>query len=96
MLWKLLALINSEQAKNSIFNIGNTKENTIKELAETVKKSANSDSEIKYIPHKEFYGGSYEDIPRRTPDITKIKNIVNWVANTPLEVGIRKIIKQKV
>jgi len=88
-------LINTEQAKNSIFNIGNTKENTITELAETVKKSANSKSEIKYITHKEFYGGSYEDIPRRTPDISKIKNTVNWVAKTTLEEGIKKIINRK-
>jgi len=88
-------LINAEQAKNSIFNIGNTKENTITQLAETVKKSANSKSEIKYIPHQEFYGGSYEDIPRRTPDISKIKNTVNWEAKTNLEEGINKIIEQK-
>ena len=88
-------LINSEKAKNSIFNIGNTKEITIAELAETVKKSANSKSKIKFITHKEFYGGSYEDIPRRTPDISKIKKTVNWVAKTTLEQGIKKIIKLK-
>lgn len=87
-------LINAEHAKNSIFNIGNTKENTITELAEIVKKSANSKSKIKYISHQEFYGGSYEDIPRRTPDISKIKNTVDWEAKTNLEEGIKKLIEQ--
>ena len=35
---------------------------------------SDASKKIKYIPHQEFYGGSYEDIPRRTPDISKIKN----------------------
>ena len=37
------------------------------------------------------YGDSYEDIPRRIPDVSKAKEILNWEAKTTLEQGIEKI-----
>ena len=50
-------------------------------------------SSIEFVPHKQLYGNSYEDIPRRVPNIEKIKKFVGWEATTSLEEGLKKTIR---
>jgi len=81
------------KAENHIFNIGNTRETSIAELAQILKEVGGFQSEINFIPHKEVYGDRYEDIPRRVPDVSKIKRIIGWEDKTTLEEGIKKTIE---
>ena len=60
------------KAYGEIFNIGQTEEITIKDLAELIIKTANSDSKIIYKNHEEIFGKKFEDPKRRTPNIDKI------------------------
>ena len=82
----------NEKAEGQAFNIGTDVETTILDLAKLIKKIGNFKSDIIFIPHKEIYGDSYEDIQRRVPDVSKIKEYIGWEAKTPLEAGIRKVI----
>ena len=82
-----------EKAVGGIFNIGNDKETTILELAEAmIRVYPQTGSKIKFVRQQEIYGESYEDIPRRYPDITRMRTILGVDPQTPLEEGLKKTI----
>jgi UDP-glucose 4-epimerase len=74
----LLALVGTDKTINEVYNVGGTGEITIKELAETVIKETKSQSSIEYIPYEKAYAPGFEDMQRRVPDISKIKQDLNW------------------
>ena len=74
----LLALIATDKTINEVYNVGGTGEITIKHLAETIIKQTNSNSTIEYIPYEKAYAPGFEDMQRRVPDISKIKEALNW------------------
>jgi nucleoside-diphosphate-sugar epimerase len=79
------------QNKNvsDVVNIGNEKEFSVLELANTIKRVTNSKSEIVHLdPLAEG------DMTRRQPDIEKMEKLLNHPF-TPLEVGLKKIIEKR-
>ena len=74
----LLALVGTDKTINEVYNVGGTGEVTIKQLAEQVIKETNSNSTIEYIPYEKAYAPGFEDMQRRVPDISKIKETVAW------------------
>lgn len=77
----------SENTKGQVINLGNPDERTILSLAEMIKKTINSSSEI-------VFADSFEDDPRqRKPDISKAKKILNWEPKVGLEEGLLKTIE---
>jgi UDP-glucose 4-epimerase len=75
----LLALVNTDNTINEVYNVGGTGEVTIKELANEVIKETKSQSSIEFIPYEKAYAPGFEDMQRRVPDISKIKQELNWV-----------------
>jgi nucleoside-diphosphate-sugar epimerase len=47
-------------------------------LARLMKAMTHSRSEIRYIPYDEAYEEGFEDMPRRVPDIGKIRRLLNF------------------
>jgi len=80
----LLQLVATDKTINEVYNVGGTGEITIKELAETVIKQTNSKSTIEYIPYEKAYAPGFEDMQRRVPDISKMKQELNWVPKRDL------------
>jgi dTDP-glucose 4,6-dehydratase len=65
-------------------NIGNPNEMTLLELAHTIKRMTESDSEI-------VFEGLPEDDPKvRQPDITRARTILGWEPQVALEEGLRR------
>jgi len=83
----------SPASANTVMNIGTDTETSVLELAETMKNVGGFSSAIETIPHVEVFGDSYEDIPRRVPDVTRIQELVGWESKTSLEDGLRETIK---
>jgi len=81
-----------DEALGRIINIGNDRETTIRELAETLVRLAGSKSQITFVPQEQVYGTSYEDIPRRVPDATLMRELLGVTAETSLEDGLRQTI----
>ena len=52
-----------------------------------------SSSEIRYIPYDEAYEEGFEDMPRRIPDISKIRALVGYEPTRSLETIIRDVIE---
>ena len=79
----ILTLAATDSTIGDVFNVGGVGETTVKELAEKIIKQINSTSTITYTPYEDAYPAGFEDMQRRVPDITKIKNTINWApANT--------------
>jgi UDP-glucose 4-epimerase len=79
----ILTLAATDSTIGDVFNVGGIGETTMKELAEKIIARTNSTSTITYTPYIDAYPAGFEDMQRRVPDITKIKNTINWSpANT--------------
>ncbi len=83
-------------SRNEIFNIANEpdEEISITDLGVKIWKLINgseSEAKINYIPYSSF--GNYEDVRRRVPDITKIKNLLNYSPVFSLTDGLKKTIE---
>ena len=74
----IVQLMNTAEAEGDIFNIGNDEEITINELARRVKKLTNSSSEIVHVPYEKTYGKGFEDMRRRTPNIARLKELIQY------------------
>ena len=88
----IMGLMGAEAAVGDIFNIGVEEEITIRALAERVKERVGSSSEVQLIPYQDAYGGGFEDMERRQPDIAKIQRIVGWQPARSLDVIIDEAI----
>jgi len=88
----IIGLAESPQAVGQVFNIGTNEEITIYELAERVRARAGSDSEIIMIPYDQAYEAGFEDMRRRVPDVSKIRQMIGWAPTTPLDETIDQII----
>ncbi len=74
----ILSIAETDSTIGDVYNIGGVGETTIKQLAEEIIVRTNSASEITYVPYDQAYAVGYEDMQRRVPDITKIKNSIGW------------------
>ena len=89
----LVRLAREPKAIGEVFNIGNTGEVTIRDLAERVKTLTCSKSAIEYVPYDIAYEAGFEDMPRRVPDITKIQSLIGFEPKTGLDEIIRTVVE---
>lgn len=82
-----MLLQNHEKLYGEIFNVGALNEITIKELAEQIIALTGSSSKIAYIDYKDVYNsqGTFEDIHRRMPDLSKIERMVGYRPRQTME-----------
>ncbi len=92
MIQAFQALVDTPECRNEVFNVGYPVEYSIKEMAEIIIDETGGKSGIEYTPHREAFGLSYEDIPRRVPNISKIKRFTSWEPKISLREGIRRMI----
>lgn len=85
-------LMDHPDSPGRVFNIGSTEEVTIGELAELVKVMTESKSEIVQIPYDQAYEAGFEDMPRRVPDTTRIRDLIGFRPTVTLEQILKKVI----
>jgi UDP-glucose 4-epimerase len=83
------------KAYGEIFNIGQTEEISIKNLAELIIEKTNSNSQIIFKSHEEVFGKAFEDPKRRTPGIDKIIKFTGMKPTKNIEFMIENIINFK-
>jgi len=89
----VIALAGEARAVGEVFNIGSTSEVTIRELAERVKRLTGSDSTIQYVPYDQAYEAGFEDMPRRVPDLSKIRALIGYEPKLDLDDIIRSVLR---
>ena len=88
-------LLASKQLYGEIFNIGQTEEISINNLAKLVIELSDSKSQIIYKSHEEVYGTKFEDPMRRTPSIEKIVKATGYEPSMEIPQMVEEIIKYK-
>ena len=85
----IIACAEKEEAKNQVFNLGNTHEITIRDLGIKIWNMIRPDSEpkLKYIPYETF--GKYEDVLRRVPNIEKARSLLGFEPQVDLDEGLK-------
>jgi UDP-glucose 4-epimerase len=87
----LLLVMDSSKAVGEVFNVGNNQQITIMELAKKVIELTGSSSTIEKIAYEKAYPEGFEDMQRRVPDISKIKQVLGWEPKINLDQIIKDI-----
>jgi UDP-glucose 4-epimerase len=87
----IVTMAANEATIGDVYNVGGTGEVTIKQLAEKVIALTGSKSEITYTAYTDAYPAGFEDIQRRVPDISKVKNAIGWAPTKDLNQIISDI-----
>ena len=89
---KAIATIAATDATiGEVFNVGGRGEITIKALADKVISTTKSQSVITYTSYSDAYPAGFEDIQRRVPDISKVKQAIGWAPTNEIEAIIKDI-----
>ena len=88
----LVKLADHPGAVGEVFNIGNDSEEiTILELAKRVKERTGSRSEIALIPYEKAYEEGFEDMPRRVPELSKVRDLLGYEPKVHLDEILDKV-----
>ena len=88
----LLIVMASEQAIGQVFNVGNNQQVSIEGLAQKIIEITGSKSKITKIPYSQAYPEGFEDMQKRVPDISKIKNVLGWSPQKRLDQIIKDVV----
>jgi nucleoside-diphosphate-sugar epimerase len=88
----VVALIDEPRAIGEVFNIGNGAEISIGNLALRIKEMTGSGSPIVTIPYDQAYEAGFEDMPRRVPDISKIRALIGYEPTVELDEILTRVI----
>ena len=82
------------EADGQAINIGSDVETSVVEFAQLMLELFGSTrSKIKFVKQEEIYGKSYEDIPRRVPDNTKMRTLLGCTPKVSLREGLARTIE---
>lgn len=88
----LIKLMENSNACGQVFNVGSQEEITIEALAKKIIEVTGSRSKVIYIPYEEAYEEGFEDMERRVPDISKIRNFIGFKPTVDLNGIIKDVV----
>jgi UDP-glucose 4-epimerase len=86
-------LVQHPGAVGEVFNVGHTKDISILELAQLVKRLTDSSSEVVLVPFEKAYNPDFEDMPRRMPSIKKIERLIGYRPTKDLSDILQEVIE---
>ncbi|HEX3155179.1 MAG TPA: GDP-mannose 4,6-dehydratase [Candidatus Angelobacter sp.] len=89
----LIGLAEHAEANGSVYNIGSIEEISVLALAQRIKYLTGSRSEIVFIPYSQAYEEGFEDMMRRVPDLSKIKQLIGYAPSIGLDEILTDIIR---
>ncbi len=91
----LIGLAEHPRAVGEIYNIGNDEEITILELATRIRALTGSSSPVRFVPYEEAYEDGFEDMMRRVPDLTKVRNLIGYQPTYGVDDILRSVIEHE-
>jgi UDP-glucose 4-epimerase len=88
----IILLMDSEQANGGVYNVGSAVEVAIVELARQVIERSGSDSTVRLVPYEEAYEPGFEELGRRVPDTSALRQVVGWEPIRTIEEAIDDVI----
>ena len=92
VVYGLAQCMTTDATIGQVFNIGNTEEITMNELAELVIARCGSKSAIVHMSYEDAYGPGFEDMDRRVPDISKARMTFGYNPTQSLENIVSSVI----
>jgi len=89
----MLGILESDATIGEIYNLGNPQEVRILDLAREVIRKAGSSSPIRFVSFDEAYGAGFEEIPRRVPDISKLREAIGFEPRATLSEIVASVIE---
>jgi len=89
----LLALIESEDAIGNVYNVGTDTELPIVELARRVIERTKSGSRVELVNYADAYGEGFEELGRRKPDTTALRELTDWEPARTIDDAIDDVIR---
>jgi len=89
----LVAIVGRREAIGGVYNLGNTEEISMRALAERVKALTGSPSPIVTVPYDQAYESGFEDMPRRVPDLGRIRDLIGYRPRVSLDEILRLVIE---
>jgi len=90
----LVRLLDSPATAGRVYNIGSREEMSILDLARRVIECTGSTSGMKFVPHAEVYGPTFEDVPRRVPDLRRIESAIGWKPIHGVSAAINDLVEE--
>ncbi|MEV0595073.1 NAD-dependent epimerase/dehydratase family protein [Nonomuraea cavernae] len=90
----LIRLLGNDAAVGRTFNIGSAHEVSILELAKLVVEHTASTSGVELVPYHEAYRQGFEDMTRRVPDTSRIRELTGWVPRRTLDEILTEIVEE--
>lgn len=81
----ILRLLDEPAAVGEPFNVGGTREISVLQLAELIRERTGSSSPLEIVPYEQVYARGFEDMRRRVPDTTKLRDLTGWQPTRSLE-----------
>ena len=91
----LVDLLADKTAHGDAYNVGNSEPTTILDLARRVVAATGSSSEIRLVPYAEAYGPGFEDMQRRIPDCTKLRERTGFRPTRGLDEIIASVVAEQ-
>jgi UDP-glucose 4-epimerase len=88
----LIGLIEQPKTAGEVFNVGNGTETSIRNLAGKVKEITGSRSPVQFVAYNQVFDESFEDMPRRVPDIGKINRFIGYRPTVHLDEIIEHVV----
>jgi UDP-glucose 4-epimerase len=79
-----------KEALGQVFNVGSLEEITILELAERIRTMVDSPSPITLVPYQTAYPTGFQDTPRRIPDLTRARELLQFWPQVVLTEGLAR------
>lgn len=84
-------MIASEKCRGRVFNVGREESIEIIELAELVRATLGSGSDIRLVPYAEAFGEGFDDLRHRRPNMERLRAALGFTPVIPLERTIQDI-----
>ena len=88
----LVKLMQTPGAAGQVFNLGGDDEISINDLARRVIALTGSSSPIRHVSYKEAYGHQFEDMPRRVPQLDRIRKMIGFAPRFNLDEIVKSVI----
>jgi len=88
----LVALADDPRPSGRAYNVGRWEPITIQELAERIVERVGSRSRIVHVPYEQAYDDGFEELGRRTPDVTALHELTGWRPRRSLDQALDDVI----
>jgi UDP-glucose 4-epimerase len=88
----ILGLMDTPASIGGVFNIGSATEIPIIELARRVIEHTDSESKIEFVAYEDAYEEGFEELGRRKPDTTAIRELTGWESQLTVDDAINDVI----